>query len=346
MKSSQWIQNRTGVVLILILFGIAMLNIPANAQDETNASDESTTIESEEDANTAISQSANEAKETAGEAVDALTSGDLATATERTGELFTTYGIPAITVIVVVIVAYFIAAFLARISSAPVRQRVDETLGRFVGKLVFYLIMVSALLGVLQYFGIGIASFAAVLAAAGFAVGLAFQGTLSNFAAGIMLLVFRPFKVGDVVNAAGITAKVNEIDLFTTTFDTPDNRRIIVPNSSIASGTIENISHHEERRVDVSVGTDYTADLQKTREVLSAAAESLKENLIEGDGRGYQVVLGDLGDSAIGWTVRFWTTADDYWSVKESLTTAVKSHLDGAGIGIPFPQMDVHVHNS
>ena len=346
MKTGRLYLNRSRLVLMLIPFSVAILNSQAIAQEDTAASDEPKAIESEDDAKAVITESANEVKETASEAVDALASGDLVTATERTGELFTTYGIPAITVIVVIIVAYFVASFLARISSAPVRKRVDETLGRFVAKLVFYLVMVSALLGVLQYFGIGIASFAAILAAAGFAVGLAFQGTLSNFAAGIMLLVFRPFKVGDVVNAAGITAKVNEIDLFTTTFDTPDNRRIIVPNSSIASGTIENISHHSERRVDVSVGTDYTADLQKTRETLTAAAESLKEHLIEGDGRGYQVVLGDLGDSAIGWTVRFWTTAEDFWSVKESLTTAVKSHLDGAGIGIPFPQMDVHVHNN
>jgi small conductance mechanosensitive channel len=158
--------------------------------------------------------------------------------------------------------------------------------------------------------------------------------------------VFRPFKVGDVINAAGITAKVYEIDLFTTIFDTPDNRRIIVPNSSIASGTIENISHHEHRRVDVVVGVDYAATLQQTRDTLTAAAESLKDSLVEGDGRGYQIVLGDLGDSAVGWTVRFWTTAADYWSVKECLTAAVKEHLDAQGIGIPFPQMDVHLHQS
>jgi small conductance mechanosensitive channel len=203
--------------------------------------------------------------------------------------------------------------------------------------------MLCAILGVLQYFGIGITSFAAVLGAAGFAVGLAFQGTLSNFSSGIMLLVFRPFKVGDVVSAAGITAKVYEIDLFNTVFDTPDNRRIIVPNSSIIGGTIENISHHSERRVDVGVGVDYTASLDKTREVLSAAADSLREHLIEGDGRGYQIVLGDLGDSAVTWTVRFWTTSADYWTVKEQLTHAVKVKLDEAGIGIPYPQMDVHV---
>ena len=189
-------------------------------------------------------------------------------------------------------------------------------------------------------------SFAAILAAAGFAIGMAFQGTLGNFASGIMLLVFRPFKVGDVISAAGIKAKVNEIDLFTTTFDTPDNRRIIVPNSAITAGTIENTSHHTERRVDVSVGCDYSADIRQTREVLQRAAESLQSNMIIGEGRGYQVVLGTLGDSCVNWTVRFWTRTENYWAVNEALTEAVKNHLDDAGIGIPYPQLDIHIPNA
>ncbi len=305
---------------------------------------ESVKVESKEDAEKVVEEAATDAKEKAGEAIEAIKSGDVTQAASKFGELFTTYGIPAIIAIVMLIVGYFIAALLARLCSTPVRSRVDETLGRFVGKLVFYLLMVCVILGVLQYFGIGITSFAAVLAAAGFAVGLAFQGTLSNFAAGVLLLVFRPFKVGDVINAAGITAKVFEIDLFTTTFDTPDNRRIIVPNTAIASGTIENITHHRHRRVDVSVGVDYSASIQKTRETLTVAAESIKQFLVEGEGRGYQVALGDLGDSAVGWTVRFWTKAADFGTAKEALTAAVKNHLDDAGIGIPYPQMDVHLH--
>ena len=303
-------------------------------------------IESEEDAAAAVEKAAEDAKETAAEATEALKSGDIGLAAKKSAELFKTYGVPAIVALVLIIVAYFIASFLSRIASAPVRSKVDETLGRFVGKLVYYTVMLCAVLGVLQYFGIGISSFAAILAAAGFAVGLAFQGTLSNFSAGIMLLVFRPFKVGDVINAAGITAKVYEIDLFNTVFDTPDNRRIIVPNSAIMGGTIENISHHTERRVDVNVGTDYSASLDKTREVLTTAAESLKDKMLEGEGRGYQIVLVDLGDSAVNWTVRFWTTSDNFWAVKEQLTHAVKVNLDGAEIGIPFPQMDVHIQKA
>jgi small conductance mechanosensitive channel len=158
-----------------------------------------------------------------------------------------------------------------------------------------------------------------------------------------MLLVFRPFKVGDVINAAGVTAKVNAIELFTTTLDTFDNRRIIVPNGKIYGDTIENITYHPQRRCDVNVGIEYSADLDKTREVLTKAAESLDALNIKGEGRGFQVFLIDLGDSSVNWVVRFWTTGADFWSAKEQLTRAVKQHLDEAGIGIPFPQMDIHL---
>ncbi|MCI5066737.1 mechanosensitive ion channel [bacterium] len=253
------------------------------------------------------------------------------------------YLIPIAGALLLLIVAYFVASFFSRIASRPIAKRVDETLGRFIGKLIFYSIMTFTLLGVLGMFGVSVASFAAVIAAAGFAIGLAFQGTLSNFSAGVLLLVFRPFKVGDVVSAGGVTGKIFEIDLFTTTFDTPDNRRIIVPNSQISGNTLENITYHQERRADVNVGVDYSANIDETRRVLSQAAESLQEKLVTGEGRGYQVYLLELADSSVNWVVRFWTTADQYWGVKEELTAAVKNELDRAGIGIPFPQLDVHL---
>jgi small conductance mechanosensitive channel len=271
---------------------------------------------------------------------DGLARGEVDTA--AVGVLTTNYLAPALLVILLLIVAYLIGKFLARLSSAPVSRRVDETLGKFIGKVVFYAVMIGAVLGVLQYVGIGVASFAAIIAAAGFAVGLAFQGTLSNFSAGIMLLTFRPFKVGHVINAAGVVGKVDEIDLFTTTLDTPDNRRLIVPNSAIFGSTIENISFHGERRVDVNVGVEYRADIDRTREVLAAAAATVP-GLIEGDGRGFAVVLGDLSDSAVTWTVRVWVPAASFFAAREALTRAIKMHLDQAGIGIPFPQMDVHL---
>jgi len=282
-----------------------------------------------------VNDAADKATDTLGDAF----SGD----TEAIGVLVVDYLVPAGVFLLILIVAYFVGKFLGRLASTPVKNKVDETLGTFVAKLVFWAIMVGAILGALQYVGIGIASFAAVIAAAGFAVGLAFQGTLSNFAAGVMVLVFRPFKVGQVVSVAGITAKVNEVDLFTTCFDTFDNRRIIVPNSEIFGSTIENVSHHAERRVDVAVGTAYSADLQATRAALQKAADSVGELIIPGEGRGTQVYLNALGDSAVSWAVRVWVPAAEYWAVKENLTAAVKNELDAAGIGIPFPQMDVHL---
>ncbi len=151
--------------------------------------------------------------------------------------------------------------------------------------------------------------------------------------------------MGDVITAGGITAKVQEIDLFVTTFDTPDNRRIIVPNAAIASGTIENTTHHAHRRVDVEVGVAYAASVEQTRDALTAATESMKEQLIDAEGRGCQIVLTGLGDSAVNWVVRFWTTTPDYWAVREQLIRAVKEHLDEAGIGIPYPSLDLHVQD-
>ena len=270
---------------------------------------------------------------------EALMNGDVA----GTMPLVENYLLPAGMALLILIVGYFIAKALSRIISGPVTKRVDETLGRFIGKLAFYVLMAVVLIAVLGKVGVEVTSFAAIMAAAGFAVGLAFQGTLSNFASGVLLLVFRPFKVGDVINAAGITASVYEIDLFTTTFNTPDNRRIVVPNSAIAAGTIENVTFHKERRIDISVGVAYDADIDKTRAVLAAAAESLKDKLVEGEGRGCQIVLTDLGACSVNWTIRFWTRAADFWLVKEALIRAVKMKLDEAAIGIPFPQMEVHV---
>ena len=243
----------------------------------------------------------------------------------------------------VIFVGYLVAKYLSRIISGPVRRKVDETLGRFVGKMIFYTILVGVTGAVLSSLGAPLGGLAAVLAAAGFAIGLAFQGTLSNFASGVLMMVFRPFKVGDVVNAGGVIGKVNEIDLFTTTLDTPDNRRIIVPNSTISGGTIENVSFHLHRRVEVCLGVDYSADLDSTRAALEAAVTKFEMAMITGEGRGSAVVLSGLGDSAVDWKVRVWVAAENYWAVHEGLIGEVKRHLDAVDIGIPFPQLDVHL---
>ena len=224
----------------------------------------------------------------------------------RMTELGLSLLLPACTALLVILVAYFFAKYVSRVTSTPICKRVDETLGKFIGKLIFNIIIVSAFLVVLSKYGVNVTTFTAVLGAAGFAVGLAFQGTLSNFASGILLLVFRPFKVGDMVVCAGVTGKVNEIDLFTTTLDTPDNRRIIVPNSSISGNIIENVTHHAHRRIEVGVGVAYECSLDATRNALTAAVESIRPMLVDGPDRGYQIILNTLSPSSVDWTVRFW----------------------------------------
>jgi small conductance mechanosensitive channel len=251
------------------------------------------------------------------------------------------FGMKVVGVVVMLFVAWIIAGWLGRMArKAMLRAKLDETLTKFFSKLIRWGVLVLALLACLGVFGVETTSFAAVIGAAGLAIGLAFQGTLGNFASGVMLLIFRPFKVGDVVNVAGQVGKVDEIELFTTTIDTPDNRRIIIPNGSVFGSVIENISHHATRRVDVAVGSDYSADLDTTRDILLRAATNVSGRL---DDPEPAVVLLELGASSIDWSVRVWCNSADFWGVKQALTRDVKNSLDQAGIGIPFPQMDVHM---
>jgi len=194
-------------------------------------------------------------------------------------------------------------------------------------------------LAVLQTFGVGLTSVTAILAAAGFAVGMALQGTLGHFASGVMLLMFRPFKVGDYIVVAGTEGSVEEIDLFTTRINTVDNRHIIVPNGEIFGSKLENYTHNDVRRVDVNVGAAYTADLDQTRNALQRAVSACS---LAGAPEG-QVYLMELGASSVDWQVRVWCRPEDYWTVRENLTAATKNEMDRAGIGIPYPQLDVHV---
>jgi small conductance mechanosensitive channel len=244
--------------------------------------------------------------------------------------------------LVAMFLGYLIAKYVSRVISRPVCRGVDETLGKFIGRVVFYAILLGVAGAVLSKLGAPLGGLAAMLAAAGFAIGLAFQGTLSNFASGVLMLVFRPFKVGDMISAGGVLGKVNEIDLFTTTLDTPDNRRIIVPNSAISGGTIENITFHPHRRIEVVVGVEYRADIDQTRAALQLAVAALADQTIQGEGRGSAVLLSSLGNSAVEWKVRLWVAGKDYWPMLEALTSQVKRQLDAANITIPFPQLDVH----
>jgi len=243
--------------------------------------------------------------------------------------------------VVFLLLAWIAAGWSRRIvRRALERASFDSTLTLFFANVARWLVLLLALLACLGIFGIQTTSFAAVIGAAGLAIGLAFQGALSNVAAGVMLLIFRPFSVGDVVNAGGVIGKVTEIQLFTTTFDTPDNRRIIVPNALIFGQTIENVTHHDQRRVNVDVGTDYSADLDHVRQVLEAAIPGIPGVLEE---PAPQVFLSALGGSSIDWQVRVWCNTGDYWDVHQATVRGVKRALDEAAIGIPFPQMDVHL---
>lgn len=250
--------------------------------------------------------------------------------------------LPALAGLLVLVVGYFVAKYAARACSAPIRSRVDETLGKFVGKLIFYSIMMSTVVGVISKLGYDVTSVSAIMAAAGFAVGLAFQGTLSNFASGVLLLVFRPFKVGDMVVVAGMHGRVFEIDLFSTSIDTSDNRRIILPNSSIAGNTIENMTHHTHRRIEVAVGVAYDADMMATRSALTEAAQSLGDLIITGADRSCKVTLNQLGPHSVDWSIQAWVNTTDVGLAKEILTVAIKESLDAASIGIPFPQLQIH----
>jgi small conductance mechanosensitive channel len=243
-------------------------------------------------------------------------------------------------VLVLLFIAWIIAGWSRRALQSTLEKRsFDLTLTRFFSNLLRYGILIVAAVGCLGVFGIETTSFAAVIAAAGLAIGLAFQGTLSNFAAGVMLLVFRPFKVGDFVAVAGIMGTVEEIDLFTSNLTTVDNRLLVVPNSSIFGAVIENFNHHDTRRVDVPVGVDYGADVDRTREVLEGMVDAIPGVLKEPEP---QVFLAELGASSVDWQVRVWCKTDDFWDVHQATVRAAKAALDQAGLGIPFPQVDVH----
>ena len=255
--------------------------------------------------------------------------------------LLTAWGLRLLGVFALMFGAWIVAGWTRRVMiRAFGRARFDVTLGRFFSNLVYWTLLLIAVLFALSLFGIETTSFAAVLAAAGFAIGMAFQGTLGSFASGVLLLVFRPFSVGDLVEIAGETGVVDAIDLFTTTLDTLDNRRIIIPNSAITSANIENITHHPTRRIDLEIGVSYDADIDATRRVLDEAVRRAEGVLEDPEPT---VMLLSLGASSVDWAVRPWCRTADYWTVRENVIENVKKALDAAGIGIPYPQLDVHL---
>jgi small conductance mechanosensitive channel len=252
-----------------------------------------------------------------------------------------TWGIRIIGVVVALVLAFLISGWLRRaLIRSLERRNFDLTLTRFFGALVRYAILVAAIIGCLGVFGIQTASFAAAIAAIGLAVGLALQGTLSNFAAGVMLLIFRPFNVGELIRVAGQLGTVDALQLFTTDLKTLDNRKLVVPNSQIFGAVIENLTCHPTRRVDIPVGVTYSADVDETRRVLEQVPAKVEQVLPDPPP---QIFLHQLGASSVDWQVRVWCKTEDYWDVHQAVVRSTKQALDEAGLSIPFPQMDVHL---
>ena len=272
--------------------------------------------------------------------ISTLKKGVIEQDTAALGDLATRFLVPAAIALGILMIGYFVASFFGRLVGGTVSKRVDVTFGKFLSKMLKNGIMVLVMLGVLGYFGVDVTSFAAIIAALGFAVGMALQGTLGNFAAGVMLLVFRPFKVGDYIQVGDEEGVVEEIDLFATRLNTLDNLHKIVPNGQIFGATITNFTRNKFRRVDVNVGAEYNADLDYTRAVLQTAISEIPGAASD---PAPQVVLTELSDSSVNWQVRVWCEPADYWAVRELLTVAAKKGLDLNGVGIPFPQLQLHL---
>lgn len=218
----------------------------------------------------------------------------------------------------------------------------DITLIKFLENIVYYALMIVVLLTSLGKLGVETTSFLAILGAAGLAIGLALKDSLGNFASGVMIIMFKPFKVGDAVTAAGVTGTVSEVGIFNSIFTTPDNQKIIIPNGAITSGSIININAHDTRRVDLVVGIGYEDDIKKTKEVLNNIISSHEKVLID---KGITIAVSELADSSVNFVVRAWVKTPDYWDVKFNLTETIKLRFDEEGISIPFPQQDVHHYN-
>lgn len=229
--------------------------------------------------------------------------------------------------------------FLLR--KALTKSGMDVTLIRFLEKLLYYSLLIAVILAAADQVGIKTTSFLAILGAAGLAIGLALKDSLSNFASGVMLILFQPFRVGDAVTVAGVTGKVERVDIFSSVLLTPDNQKIIVPNSSITSNVITNITANPTRRIDLVIGIGYDDDIKEAKTIL--------ENIIKADARiladpAPTIALGELGASSVDLLVRPWVKTGEYWDVRCDLMENIKLTFDEKGISFPFPQQDVHMY--
>lgn len=244
--------------------------------------------------------------------------------------------------LVILVVGYLAVKLLVALLRRGMRRaKVEETLGTFLCSLANIALLALLAVQVLGQLGVATSSFAAIVAAAGFAVGFALKDSLGSFAAGVMLILFRPFAKGDFVEAAGISGKVEAIDIFATRLTTPDNKLVIVGNDQIMAGAITNYSAKQQRRVDLVVGIGYDDDIRRAKELLARLVSEDPRVLAE---PATTIAVSELGDSSVNFVVRPWVATADYWNVHFDLTERIKLAFDEAGISIPFPQRDVHLH--
>jgi small conductance mechanosensitive channel len=257
-------------------------------------------------------------------------------------ELLTFYGLKVLAALVILIVGRWVALGVAKIiKRVMIKSKVDDTLVSFVRNLSYIGLLAFVIIAALNQLGIQTASFIAVLGAAGLAIGLALQGSLGNFAAGVLMIIFKPFKVGEYIEGAGTAGTVEKIEIFTTQLKTPDNKTVIVPNAKMTGDNITNYTVKGTRRVDFVFGIGYDDDIDKARSLIKAIIDQDERVLGEPEP---MIAVSALADSSVNLTVRAWTTANDYWSFYFDTTEKVKKKFDAEGVNIPFPQRDVHLY--
>jgi small conductance mechanosensitive channel len=256
--------------------------------------------------------------------------------------LLTEWGLKVIGAIVVLIVGRMVAGIVrASVRKGMNKAEIDATLIPFISSLIYWAVLAVVLIAVLNLFGVHTTSLVAILGAAGLAVGLALQGTLSNFAAGVMLLIFRPFKVGDFVEIGGTAGSVVSVAIFSTIMKTPDNVMITVPNSQVWGNEIKNYNGFDTRRIDLVMGISYNDDIQVAMDTIAKIVAADERVLGE---PATQIAVSNLGDSSVDIVVRPWCNGSDYWPLRFDLTRRLKEGLEAAGCSIPYPQQDVYMH--
>jgi len=251
------------------------------------------------------------------------------------------YGAKIVAAVAIFFVGRWLAGLVSNLLEKGLNNRgVEATLTGFLKNITYATLLTIVVIATINQLGVQTTSFIAIIGAAGLAVGLALQGSLSNFAAGVMIIIFRPFKQGDYVEAGGTAGIVEEIKVFSTQLRSPDNKTVIVPNAGIMGGNIVNYATKPTRRVDMVFGVAYDADLKKARETLAAIVAEDSRILKD---PAPTIAIGALADSSVNFFVRPWVNSADYWNVYFDVTEQVKLRCDAAGVGIPFPQMDVHL---